>query len=205
MEKWYSDFKELENIKTFDRSKWDDQRDLVIDSFDAMNHEHARVVAFEIAEKHLDRPYLGTLKKLGIEEKKEMKKGQKKPDISGPVLNFLQGRSGKSTSLDQLIKATGYEAGQIQGAISHYRLKGTNEIETLVRGKMWRWMEVENGQAEDTTKPEVTQQVEAYIESSNNVEPSDDEKGFYLLNTAKDGGLILQRDSDGTIWKAERL
>lgn len=205
MEKWYADFKESCNVKTIFRSKWDNQRDLVIDSFDARDKEHARVVAFEIANKHLDRPYMGTLKKLGIEEKPVIQ-GTKRPNVGGPVLNLLQERANKTVTIEQLVKATGFNEKQVRNAISHAVNRGYDAIEVLIRGRAWRWNEIEaNGNSkvykpEDTTKPEVVQQVEAYVN-----EPSDDEKGFYLLNTAKDGGLILQRDCDGTIWKAERL
>jgi len=134
-----------------------------------------------------------------------MHKGQKRPDISGPVLSFLQNRAGKTTSVDQLVKATGFSEEQVRNSITNYRAKKTGEVETLIQGKMWRWLEV--GVNYNGTKPEVVEQVETYIQETNQSqpEPSDDEKGFYMLSQAKDGGLILQRDCDGTIWKAEQL
>lgn len=204
MEKWYADFKERDNVTDFARSKWDDQRDLVIDSFDAYNKEHARARAFEIAEEHLDQPMLGTLKRI------EMQKGQTRPNVSGPVLGLLQERANKATSIQMLVKKTGFSADQIRSAISHYNRKDTEQIETIQRGHMWRWVESESEtveQPQTEKEKEMAEQVDAYVNSDAPVEPNpeEDEKGFYMLNTAKDGALILQRDCDGTIWKAERL
>lgn len=191
--KWYADFKE--GPQETDRRKWDDRRDLVIE-FDAVNSEHARSRAFELAYEHgMTAPFLGKLISEGI----EMRKGQKKISTSPVIIAFLQGRAGKSTSIEQIIKETGLTAEQIRSALAHFRSKGTGNIETLVRGNMWRWVDSPVAYI-DPTPQEQEQPVEQLpIEA-------DDEKGFYQLGVAQGGQyVILQKDSDGTIWKAVQL
>lgn len=184
--KWYADFKE--GPQETDRRKWDDRRDLVIE-FDAVNSEHARSRAFELAYEHgMTAPFLGKLISEGI----EMRKGQKKVSTSPAIISFLQGRAGKSTSIEQIIKETGFTAEQIRSALAHFRSKKTGNIETLVLGNMWRWID---GPQDTPVDPEPAP-----------VEQPDDDKGFYQLGVGRDGSyVILQKDSDGTIWKAVQL
>lgn len=190
--KWYADFKE--GPAEIDRRKWDDRRDLVVE-FDAVNKEHARSRAFELAYEHgMTNPFMGVLRENGI----EMRKGQKKVSTSPAIISFLQGRAGKSTSIEQIIKETGFTAEQIRSAIAHFRSKKTGNIETLILGNLWRWI--------DETKVDAPQ--EAPVELAPEPAPieADDEKGFYQLGVGRDGSyVILQKDSDGTIWKAVQL
>lgn len=181
--KWYADFKE--------GPEETDKRDLVIE-FDAVNKEHARSRAFELAYEHgMTRPFLGKLVSEGI----EMRKGQKKISTSPTIISFLQGRAGKSTSIEQIIKETGFTSEQIRSALAHFRSKKTGNIETLIIGNMWRWIDNPQDVPVDPTPVAVEQPIEA-----------DDDKGFYQLGVARDEAyVILQKDSDGTIWKAVQL
>ena len=190
--KWYADFKE--GPQETDHRKWDDRRDLVIE-FDAVNSEHARSRAFELAYEHgMTAPFLGKLISEGI----EMRKGQKKISTSPAVISFLQGRAGKTTSIEQIIKETGFTAEQIRSALAHFRSKRTGNVETLVLGNMWRWIDSPQEVSVDPT-PASAPVEQPPIEA-------DDEKGFYQIGVARDDAyVILQKDSDGTIWKAVQL
>jgi hypothetical protein len=64
MKRWKASFKDASSLKTLDRRKWDDKRDLYVEGVPAVDDHAARVAVFKIANKFLKNPYLDDLEEM---------------------------------------------------------------------------------------------------------------------------------------------
>lgn len=203
MPNFYADFKEKSKVPSLDRKQWDDHRDLILENFPAYDKNHARSLAFEEAYKHLDEPFLGELREIEVPQV-EAKKGidmagkQAKGKIVGELREYFEKHRGEIVSLYDLMKVTDFAEEQIRSSISFQRSRQGWPLEVIQRGKKWR-LPVEATQ--DVVEAPV-KSVGPPIEASSET----DDRGFYMLNWSIDNeAVILQRDIDGTIWRAVRL
>lgn len=128
-------------------------------------------------------------------------KGQKRTDVIGPLKEFFEQHPGKHITLTRLVTASGFEETQILAALNNARKQGY-PLDVITRGRVWCYEPEINDESEPLDEMDDAQE-SAMRTLYDGV--TDDEKGFYMIQTAEDGSPILQRDHDGTIWRAIRV
>lgn len=128
-----------------------------------------------------------------------MAKQQTKPRVAEPVKKFFEAHPDEIVKIYRLMNATGFDEKQIRSAISYARTGGY-PLEVITRGQAWIYRSNPIVVVEHEEELEEETQESAMRTVYDGV--TDDEKGFYMINTSKDGLPVIQRDFDGTIWIA---
>lgn len=122
-------------------------------------------------------------------------KGTTRLNVIGPLKDFFEAHPGETIKIHRLITATGFDDEQIRSAINNARKNGY-PLDVVTRGQAWVLTSIKEETPVEPVKADTVPRDERL---------DDDERGFYQLNTDKEGNPILQRDSDGTIWVARRI
>lgn len=136
-------------------------------------------------------------------------KGQKRVDIVGPLKEYFYRHPYEQINIYQLMDKLGFDKRQIQQAVINSLKDGSEWLEILSRGQVYRYTPPKNDPQEPVQSriSELTEEEESHESAMRTVYDgvTDDEKGFYMIQTSEDGNPILQRDHDGTIWLAVRV
>lgn len=119
--------------------------------------------------------------------------------ITNRIKEYFYQHPNEIINIYHLVDVLGLEKKQIQSAITNSLLtEGSADwIEIIQRGQQYRYTPQEfdvEADVEEETQESAMRTVYDGV--------TDDEKGFYMIQTSTEGLPIIQRDFDGTIWIA---
>lgn len=137
------------------------------------------------------------------------------PVVVDRILRLIEDGMGKSVYVDDIARDLDINEASVQNAIRRLQSK-VLQIETVIRGRAWRWVESSSNATEQTSAPAPAPEAEEKPKPSKTKTPREQRSPrpaagtpttpltFTEVGRAKDRSLII-RGSDDNMYRAERI